>query len=288
MRLLTLGLWVWLVACGDDSASGGAGGAGGDASGGQASGGAASCELTLDTSATTTLAPTGCAVLDRDTEACREQREALGLGGFWLRLSCRVTLSIDGDAIVATSDGRPDHLSNYFEPGDPCFEDYETDQNPNLIQAFALEVRAPSVPDEAGATMTGGVVGIAADGVAIFGNFAGPGDDIYLESETFDRCAGHPQMAGQFHYHTEPYAISYDDARFIGVLADGYAVYGRRDADGSEPTLDANGGHVGTTEDSATPVYHYHAHLEVSQAPTSAGRSEYFLTTGTFHGTPAP
>ncbi|HTJ84281.1 MAG TPA: YHYH protein [Polyangiaceae bacterium] len=282
-----------LVGCGDSAATttgGGAGGVGGAGTGGAGStGGAASCALTDATTPTATESPSGCAVLDRDTSACRAEREAQGLSGVWLRFSCRVTLTKEGASIRAESDGQPDHPSNYFEPTDPCHEDYtDATQNPNLIEPFALDVSFPETPDTGGGTMTGAIVGVAADGVAIFGNFAAPGDDIFQEAMTFDRCGGHPQMAGQYHYHAEPYALSYDDARFIGVLRDGYAVYGRRDADGSLPTLDADGGHMGTTEDSPdTPVYHYHLNLETSQTPGTAGQQEWFLTTGTYHGTPA-
>jgi hypothetical protein len=125
------------------------------------------------------------------------------------------------------------------------------------------------------------------NGVAIFGNFAAPGDDIFTEAETFDRCAGHPQQAGQYHYHSEPYAISYDDDRFVGVLADGYPVYGRRDVDGSIPEVDEDGGHMGTTPDSPdTAVYHYHVHEETSATPGTAGQKQWFITTGQYHGTP--
>ena len=46
-------------------------------------------------------------------------------------------------------------------------------------------------------------------------------DDIYQEAKTFDRCGGHPEGTGVYHYHSEPYAISYDDDNFIGVMRDG-------------------------------------------------------------------
>src|SRR2546425_7606510 len=51
------------------------------------------------------------------------------------------------------------------------------------------------------------------NGVPIFGNFAAPGDDIYVEAKSFDRCGGHPQMSGEYHNHGEPYSLSYDDDR---------------------------------------------------------------------------
>jgi hypothetical protein len=109
-------------------------------------------------------------------------------------------------------------------------------------------------------------------------------DDIYKEAETFDRCAGHPQNTGVYHYHAEPTSLSYDDDRFIGVMRDGSPIYGRRDSDGAVPTdLDAAGGHTGATPDSATAVYHYHVNLQTSSTPGTAGEQQWFITTGEYH-----
>jgi hypothetical protein len=96
-------------------------------------------------------------------------------------------------------------------------------------------------------------------------------------------------MTGVYHYHAEPYSISYVDGRFIGVLLDGHPVYGRLDPDGSLPNneLDAAGGHTGVTLDSpGTRVYHYHVNLQSSTNPGTAGKSEWFPTKGLFHGSP--
>jgi len=160
-------------------------------------------------------------------------------------------------------------------------------QNPNTIAQQSHSLALPRTPDSVTQPMTGAIVGIALNGVPIFGNFAAPGDDIFLEAMTFDRCGAHPQMTGVYHYHSEPLSISYDDARFIGVMRDGYPIYGRKDMDGSLPTLDAAGGHTGTTShSSSTPVYHYHVNEQTSTTPGTAGRKQWFLTTGTYHGTP--
>ena len=124
---------------------------------------------------------------------------------------------------------------------------------------------------------------------ADLGNFAAPGDDIFQEAATFDACGGHPQMTGEYHYHTEPYAISDDDDAFIGVMRDGYPIYGRHDPDGSTPTLDAAGGHTSVTVDSpTTPVYHYHLNLQTSTSPTTLGDSDWFLPPASTAGRPPP
>lgn len=253
--------------------------------------GGSGCALAADTSATSTVT-NGCALLSRDTSACMASRVAAGLGGAWLQFSCRVALApvTEGGQMYVqiTTDSQPDYTSNYFAAGDACYAAYTPSfPDPNTIAAQHLMALVPSTPTAGTQPMGLGAVGVAVNGVAIFDNQAAPGDDIFVEYESFDRCQGHPQMRGMYHYHSEPYALSYDDARLIGVMRDGYFLYGRRDADGSPPTLDAAGGHMGTTPDSpTTPVYHYHANLQTSMTPGTSGQTGWFLTTGTYAGAP--
>lgn len=289
--LVLLQLSLCLAACNNDGTDG-AGGEGGGASTSTATGTGSStsssmsdCTLAANTTVTNTTSPLGCAVLDRDTSACEASRKAAGIDGFWLHFSCRVDLSKSGGSIHAKSDGRPDYESNYFPADDVCHVDYpEGKQNPNEIATGDYDVGFPESPSGAGGKMMGAVVGMALNGVVIFGDFAAPGDDIYKEAETFDRCAGHPQNSGVYHYHAEPTSLSYDDDRFIGVMRDGSPIYGRRDSDGAVPTdLDAAGGHTGATPDSATAVYHYHVNLQTSSTPGTAGEQQWFITTGEYH-----
>lgn len=255
-------------------------------SGSDATSTANGCTLAANTTASSVAAPSGCAVLARDTSACSAARTAAGLSGFWLKFSCRVTLGMAGGNVTITSDGQPDYLSNYFASSNACHEAYTgAIQNPNTIAALSLSMQMPATPDTSSAKMNGGIVGVAINGVPIFGNFAAPGDDIFQEAATFDRCGGHPQQQGQYHYHSEPFALSYDDANLIGVMRDGYPVYGRKDADGSTPTLDSMGGHTGVTADSpSAAVYHYHLNEQTSTSPGTAGQKQWFLTTGTYRG----
>ena len=278
--------------CGDGSRTGvdlAVTDAGPDSDGGVADLGAGSdagsCALTANT--TPAGVDNGCARLARDTSACRAQRQAAGLSGAWLGFSCAVTLSSGASAVQVSATSEPDYRSNYFATTGGCWEDFTPAfPDPNRIAAQNLVLQIPTSPSSAGQTMGFGAVGVAVNGVAIFDNQAAPGDDIFREAASFDRCQGHPAPGGVYHYHSEPYAISADDASLIGVLRDGYFVYGRRDADGSLPTLDAAGGHTGTTPDSASPVYHYHLNLQTSTAAGTSGQQVWFLTTGRYHGTP--
>jgi hypothetical protein len=255
-----------------------------DASDGDA---AVGCTLTANTTATGEVAPTGCALLDRDTGACEGERTAAGLSGYWLDFSCRVQLISAGGSIQAVADGLPDYMSNYFPTSDVCWEEYDEGQNPNRIAVQSYTLTFPTAPDMTSGDMMPAVVGLAVNGVPIYDNRAAPGDDIYEEALTFDRCAAHPQMAGAYHYHSEPFSISYDDDRFIGVMRDGYPIYGRRDMDGTMPALDEFGGHTGATPHSpTTPVYHYHVNEQTSTNAGTLGEKQWFLTTGMYRGTP--
>jgi hypothetical protein len=295
-------LFVFLIACGGAESSvpaDGTSSSSGSTSGGSSSGGSSSgasvvdstCTLVEATTATDVASPSGCHVLTRDTSACKADREAAGLGGFWLRMSCRVKLTATATAVTATFDGQPDYKSNYFASSDVCHEAYDgAIQNPNLIKTQAYAVEIPRAPDTTAGDQRGGTMGVALNGVPLFNNSAAPGDDIFLEAKTFDRCGAHPNMTGTYHYHSEPYSITYDDSAFVGVLRDGYPVYGRRDVDGSLPSdLDEYGGHTAVTSDSpTTATYHYHVHEETSTKPTSVGEKQWFLMTGKFRGSTLP
>ncbi len=252
------------------------------------SGGA--CELTANTTPSGRTTPSGCVILQRDTSSCTAARTAAGLEGVWLKFSCRVALTRSGTAVTAVSDGRPDFASNYFGTADPCHEDYTgAIQNPNSIAAKSYSVEIPLSPNTTARTMQMvAVVGLTINGVPIYGNFAAPGDDIFTEAQTFDRCGGHPQMAGAYHDHAEPLSISYEDDHLIGVMRDGYPIYGRKDQNGTVPAdLDAFGGHTGTTPDSTAGIYHYHLNEQTSTAPATAGQKQWFLTKGMFRGSPS-
>lgn len=294
-RILALGTCLLLAACGGSSPGETSDGGGGTATTATTtttgtSTATGDCALTADTTETATVSSAGCHVLERDASACAEMRKAAGLIGHWLLFSCRVSLSVSGGVVKAAADGQPDYESNYFPASNTCHADFPGGvQNPNTIMPKSYVIQFPAAPDTASHPMMGSaVVGLAVNGVPIYGNFAAPGDDIFKEAMTFDKCHGHPQMQGAYHYHAEPHAISNDDAAFIGVMRDGYPIYGRKDKDGSYPALDAFGGHTGVTADSGgAAVYHYHVNEQTSTSPGTAGQKQWFLTTGTFRGTPA-
>ncbi len=246
------------------------------------------CTLTDDTTETTASA-NGCYLLVRDTSSCASSRTTQGLSGFWLNFSCRVTLTKSGSNVIITTDGQPDHKSPYFSTSNACYESgfpAGRSANPNTLGSQSISMTVPYSPTAGGGStgtaMSMGVIGIALNGVAIYSNAAAPGDDIYDEVATFDKCEGHP-AGTMYHYHTEPTTASDQDENFIGVMRDGFPIYGRYDSGAVTPTLNkaSGGGHQGTTVDSSgSSVYHYHVNLQ-----TSGSDSAYFITSGYYMGT---
>jgi hypothetical protein len=275
--IITLSFLVSLVSCGNKINA--------DKS---ASSTTSSCNLTSNTTSISTSS-LGCSKLTRDTSSCLSSRQAQGLSGFWLSFSCRVTLTKSGANVIISTDGQPDYKSPYFASTNTCYEagfPAGRAANPKTLASQSISMTVPFNPSTpvgtVGTAMSMGVVGVAVNGVSIFSNAAAPGDNIYTEVATFDKCEGHP-AGTKYHYHIEPTTASDSDSNFIGVMRDGFPVYGRYDQGNITPTLDlaSAGGHLGTTQNSSgASVYHYHVNLQ-----TSGADSAYFITSGFYMGT---
>jgi hypothetical protein len=111
-----------------------------------------------------------------------------------------------------------------------------------------------------------GPIGVAVNGVVLFNQYAAGRVPLTSEILSFDRYNGHPSPSSQYHYHIEPVWLteSRGKASLIGVLLDGFPVYGTVDENGQAPAgLDSCNGHVGPTTDYPQGIYHYH----VTSAP---------------------
>lgn len=129
-----------------------------------------------------------------------------------------------------------------------------------------------------------GAIGIAVSGANIYNDQEGP--NMPLDNNTigsFDYTAAHtgPQS---YHYHLEPKAWSNDDDELIGIIADGFFIYGRKcNSTNDYPTdLDVSGGHTSTTQHSeGASEYHYHIQNELYL------NEFYILFPGDYQGTPS-
>ncbi len=182
-----------------------------------------------------------------------------------------VTISFDGDEITIESNGLPNHTSPYWAPTDPLYIDpiVATHLTPGGIGSGSFILTVPSAPElAASSTATGlGPIGISVTGVPIFNDTEGPNRPLEEEiAESFDYAGAHNGPSG-YHYHVESSDIpentvlSHDDQQLVGIMADGFLIYGRKcNSIGDHPTdLDVSGGHRSSTQHSGEEeFYHYH------------------------------
>jgi hypothetical protein len=181
--------------------------------------------------------------------------------------------SLDGSVVVLRATSVPDHTSPYFGQGNAGYEAPQAGMqvNPNRITSQNMVLRVPITPQMATSSDTPlGVMGVAVNGVALFNQYAAGRTPLTSEIQSFDRFNGHPQQSGMYHYHIEPvYLTAQGSSRLVGVLLDGFPVYGTRDPGGAVPSnLDSCNGHVGATPEFPASIYHYHI---VSSPPYIAG-----------------
>lgn len=220
-----------------------------------------------------------------------------------------VTVTLSGSNVVLKSNGLPNHKSPYWSnttartldgiataasaTNHALFETPEANGGttsyatmaPGNIDNFtgSYSLTVPASPSKASKTSaTGlGAIGIAVSGAMIYNDEEGPGIALNSAVSSLDVCGAHtgPQS---YHYHLEPKKWSNDDSNLIGIIADGFFLYGRKcNSTGTYPTdLDASGGHTSTTQYSTTAVYHYHIKNELYLS------KYYILFPGDYRGTP--
>ncbi len=199
--------------------------------------------------------------------------------------SNETAIYIDGSQFVIETTGNPNHETVYWGTGHPLYkEEPDVNTTPSLIPNFdgSATLRVDATPELASSsTATSlGAIGIAVSGAAIFNDQEGNGP-LSGAAVSLDYSGGHIGP-GVYHYHLEPTAWSEDDDKLIGILADGFFIYGRKcNSTGDYPTdLDASGGHIHTTQHSDEPEYHYHIQNELYL------NQYYIIFPGEYQGTP--
>jgi hypothetical protein len=148
--------------------------------------------------------------------------------------------------------------------------------------SFHLRVLMPAVPerlDEPTALSTVSRVGLALDGVTIFGEAPGVAGRGGLPA--LDACGGHIDPSGYYHWHfgSESIQTNLDEAgadascdieqaleAILGFAYDGYPIYGPEEEGAVPPDLDACSGHLGDTPEFGA-TYHYHLSYESPNLP---------------------
>lgn len=193
------------------------------------------------------------------------------------------SIQVVGDSRVITGNGLPDHPTGIF-PIQRTDDAYQYDRNPNTISTQTISFNLPLNPTLAAqASCEGGEVGIMFDGIPLFNGFDAGGRDA-VAHEVQDSCGGHPQEAGQYHYHDLSTCLAAQDtgtghSALVGYALDGFGIYGYRGEDGQPVTnddLDECHGHTHAIEWEGQTVvmYHYHA------------TQEFPYVVGCFRGTP--
>lgn len=210
-----------------------------------------------------------------------------------------VVLSEDGCTVALESAGKPDHTSSYWDSGNESglyvepedAELFDQQRSPGDIEDYIndYDLTVPVNPELAATSSATplGAIGIAISGAPIFNDSEGNGDVSLGVIQGFDRNGAHtgPET---YHYHLEPRAVSYDDDSLVGIMADGFFIFGRRcySTAGYPTDLDESNGHTsvtlytGGTEEDAE--YHYHVSTE-----QYLNGDYYLIFPGNFQGTPS-
>lgn len=182
-----------------------------------------------------------------------------------------VVFSFDGDEVTVESDGLPNHTSPYWSSTSDLHIDQVVGDHltPGTINSGSFTVTLPLSPTKASSSSaTGlGAIGISVTGAPIFNDQEGPNRPLDENTALgFDYAGGHNGPSG-YHYHIEAAnvpentSLSYNDAQLVGIMADGFLIYGRKcNSIADHPTdLDESGGHTSSTQHSdGEEFYHYH------------------------------
>ena len=197
-----------------------------------------------------------------------------------------IEVVLEGESRIVRANNLPKHPTGTF-PIPPDSVAYHYDRNPNSIRTQNILLKLPAAPAvTTPSCVPMGMIGFALTGVAIYNAVDAMGRDAPAY-EIQDDCNGHPQKAGQYHYHD--YSPCMKDSRggpgghsdLVGYALDGFGIYGFYGEDGNKLTnadLDACHGHVHKVlwDGVVREIYHYHM------------TEEYPYTVGCFRGEPVP
>lgn len=199
-----------------------------------------------------------------------------------------VSYSVSGNTVTFTTTDLPNHTSPYWNSSHPLYEAYNGtnsnwNKNPNSIGEQNITFTMPLNPSESSIkTATPlGPIGIARNGVVFFNQYAGRNNQpLTNEIDSFDQWLGHP-AGTQYHYHIEPSFLTNNFGKnaFLGLLSDGFPVYGPEENGSTiiSSNLDDYHGHTHETVDFPDGMYHYHV---TADAPYLNGNG-FFGTAGT-------
>jgi len=183
---------------------------------------------------------------------------------------------------MLTGNGLPTVPTGVFPvaSSDPA---YAYDRNPNSIKGYTLSVELPEPKLAASPSCVGGTIGVSVLGVPIYSAFDAGGRDAAAH-EVQDSCDGHPEITGQYHYHSLSACwkdVAGFDPGLFGYALDGFGIYVDRGSSGellASNALDECHGRTSaiTWHGRRTVMYHYVA------------TPDFPYLVGCYRGTPIP
>lgn len=215
------------------------------------------------------------------------------------------TIYLEGSQVVLETNGLPNHTSPYWSntnersldghttpaaasdhplfvmPTLTSFDQMAPGNIDNFNGSYTLRVPVnPTLATSSSATGLG-AIGFAVSGAMIYNDEEGPNVPLDNAVSSLDYTGAHtgPQS---YHYHLEPKAWSEDDEKLIGIISDGFFLYGRKcNSTNDYPTdLDESGGHTHQTQHGESEEYHYHIQNDLYL------NQFYILFPGNYQGTP--
>lgn len=146
--------------------------------------------------------------------------------------------TVTGDTRVLAGNDLPSHTTGIFpiQSSDPAFP---YDKNPNAIKSQSFTDTLPLNPTYSDTPYCmGGEAGIMLTGVALFSGFDAQLRDA-AAYEVQDSCNGHPQVSGEYHYHSLSSCITdVSETNVIGYALDGFPITGPKVAPDKYLTTD--------------------------------------------------
>lgn len=193
--------------------------------------------------------------------------------------AARFAVSVENGRRVIRANNLPSHATGEF-PIRPGTQAFAYDRNPNAIQSREIVATLPILPTsvQTPICLPMGPIGVAVTGAAIFHALDAGGRDAPAH-EILDKCEGHPERSGRYHYHNWTPCIPDPDgdagrhSSLAGWMLDGFAIFGPK-GDGGKPltnaNLDACHGHTHAVTIDGVRVVSYHYHF-TAEFPYSAG-----------------
>jgi hypothetical protein len=196
-------------------------------------------------------------------------------GDFWAMMSAQGYDFVNADDTISITDPGEGAADSASTPNS-CLE-------ATADASYHLQILLPTDPellDEPVSLSTISQIGLALDGVTIFGDAPSVADRGGLPA--LDACGGHIDPSGYYHWHfgAESIQTNLDDAgvdvecgvdqnveTLIGFSYDGYPLYGPVEDRAVPSDLDECSGHVSDTAEFGE-TYHYHLTYDSPNLPT--------------------